>query len=79
VTGTDVDNDKVEKPGGRRIGEAAFFVVLVAVLWTADTFTKLSQIRFMGYEPDTFRLVTEQLTSAVVVLLLIPAVAWWLT
>jgi len=63
----------------RRAGEAAFFVVLVGVLWTADTFTKLSQIRFMGYEPDTFRLVTEQVTSALVVLLLVPAVAWWLT
>lgn len=63
----------------RRVGEAGFFVVLVGILWTVDTFTKFSQIRFLGYEPDTFRLVTEQVTSAVVVLLLIPVVAWWLT
>jgi hypothetical protein len=56
----------------RRIGEAGFFAVLVGILWTIDTFTKFSQIRFMGHEPDTFRLVTEQVTSAVVVLLLIP-------
>jgi hypothetical protein len=73
------DNDKAESRTLPRIGEAAFFVGLVAVLWTVDTFTKLSQIRFMGYEPDLFRLVTEQVTSAVVVLLLVPAVAWWLT
>jgi hypothetical protein len=63
----------------RRLGEAAFFVVLVAVLWTADTLTKLSQLRFMGYTPDSFRLITEQATSAVAVLLLVPCVAWWLS
>lgn len=71
------DNGSKEKL--RRTGEAGFFVVLVAILWTADTFTKFSQIRFAGLEPDTFRLVTAQVTSALVVLLLVPAVAWWLT
>jgi len=71
--------DDGSKENLRLAGEVGFFVTLVAILWTADTFTKLSQIRFMGYEPDTFRLVTEQVTSAVVVLLLVPAVAWWLT
>jgi DNA-binding LytR/AlgR family response regulator len=79
VTGTDVNNGKVKHRVLRRVAEAAFFVTLVAILWTADTFTKLSQIRFMGYAPDMFRLVTEQVTSALVVLLLIPVVAWWLT
>jgi len=63
----------------RRLGEAAFFVVLVTVLWTADTLTKFSQLRFLGYTPDGFRLITEQATSAVAVLLLVPFVAWWLT
>ena len=32
----------------------------------------------LGYAPDSFRLITEQVTSAVVVLLLVPCVAWWL-
>jgi DNA-binding LytR/AlgR family response regulator len=73
------DNDKAESRTLPRVGEAAFFVGLVAVLWTVDTFTKINQIRFIGYEPDLFRVVTEQVTSAVVVLLLVPAVAWWLT
>ena len=63
----------------RRLGEAAFFAGLIGVLWTADTITKFSQLRFHGYEPDSFRLITEQVTSAVVVLLLVPCVAWWLT
>jgi hypothetical protein len=49
---------------------------VVAVLWTADTLTKFSQLRFLGYTPDGFRLITEQVTSAVVVLLLVPCVAW---
>ena len=63
----------------RKLGEAAFFVALVAVLWTADTLTKFSQLRFLGHTPDSFRLITEQATSAVVVLFLVPCVAWWLT
>lgn len=62
----------------RRFGEVAFFVVLVALLWTVDTLTKFSQLRFFGATPDSFRLIAEQVTSAVVVLLLVPCVAWWL-
>jgi DNA-binding LytR/AlgR family response regulator len=79
MTGTEMKAGTTPGSWLRRAGEAAFFVVLVAILWTADTLTKFSQLRFMGYEPDTFRLVTEQATSALVVLLLVPAVAWWLT
>ena len=79
MTGTGRTHKRETKPASRRLGEAAFFVVLVAVLWTADTITKFSQLRFHGYTPDGFRLITEQATSAVVVLLLVPCVAWWLT
>lgn len=79
MTGTGKDGGREARPALRRLGEAAFFVVLVAVLWTADTLTKFSQLRFFGHEPDGFRLITEQATSAVVVLLLVPAVAWWLS
>jgi hypothetical protein len=78
VTGTGNTERREAKPLLRRLGEAAFFVALVAVLRTADTLTKFSQLRFMGYAPDSFRLITEQVTSAVVVLLLVPCVAWWL-
>ena len=79
VTGTGKSGRHEEKPALRRLGEAGFFVALVALLWTADTLTKFSQLRFLGYAPDSFRLITEQVTSAVVVLLLVPCVAWWLT
>ena len=47
-------------------------MALVTVLWTVDTLTKFSQLRFLGYTPDSFRLITEQVTSAIVVLLLVP-------
>ena len=79
VTGTGKKDGREARPALRRLGEAAFFVVLVGVLWTADTLTKFSQLRFLGYTPDSFRLITEQVTSAVVVLLLVPCVAWWLS
>lgn len=79
MTGTGKSERHAERQTLRRLGEAVFFVVLVAILWTADTLTKFSQLRFLGYTPDSFRLITEQATSAVVVLLLVPVVAWWLT
>lgn len=79
VAGTGNKAGQEERAALRRLGEAAFFVVLVAVLWTADTLTKFSQLRFLGYTPDSFRLITEQVTSAVVVLLLVPCVGWWLS
>jgi DNA-binding LytR/AlgR family response regulator len=79
VTGTGKTAQREGTSALRRLGEAAFFVALVTVLWTADTVTKFSQLRFLGYEPDSFRLITEQVTSAVVVLLLVPCVAWWLS
>jgi hypothetical protein len=79
VRGIGNTDGREAKPALRKLGEAAFFVALVAVLWTADTLTKFSQLRFHGYTPDGFRLITEQATSAVVVLLLVPFVAWWLT
>ena len=70
---------KESKSRWRRVGEAAFFVALIALLWSVDTWTKFSQLRFHGAEPDAFRLIAEQVTSAVVVLALVPGVAWWLT
>jgi hypothetical protein len=79
LTGTGKSERHGERVALRRLGEAGFFVALVAVLWTADTLTRFSQLRFLGHTPDSFRLITEQVTSAVVVLLLVPCVAWWLT
>ena len=62
----------------RRLLEAGFFIVLVATLWTVDTLTKINLFEFHRVDYDRFRLIAEQATSAVGVLLLVPAVAWWL-
>ncbi|MDX1498735.1 MAG: LytTR family DNA-binding domain-containing protein [Woeseiaceae bacterium] len=63
----------------RRLLEAGLLALLLAVLWTFDTLSKLHTAEVIGIDLDHFRLVTNQVTSAVAVFLLVPAVAWWLT
>jgi hypothetical protein len=62
----------------RKLAEAGAFAAVIGVLWTADTLTKRNAILTRGYDFELYRLYVEQATSAVVVLLLVPAVAWWL-
>jgi hypothetical protein len=62
----------------RRLAEAGAFAALIGVMWTVDTLTKRNVILSRGYDFELYRLYVEQATSAVVVLLLVPAVAWWL-
>jgi hypothetical protein len=62
----------------RRLAEAGAFAALIGVLWTVDTLTKRNLIVTRGYDFELYRLYVEQATSAVVVFLLVPAVAWWL-
>ena len=62
----------------RKLAEAGGFAALIGVLWTVDTLTKRNVIVTRGYDFELYRLYVEQATSAVVVLLLVPAVAWWL-
>lgn len=62
----------------RRLAEAGAIAVLIAVLWTVDTLTKRNVILSYGVDFELFRLYVEQVTSAFVVLLLVPAIAWWL-
>lgn len=68
-----------DKTALRRFAEAGAIGGLVAVLWTVDTLTKRNVILSAGLDFELFRLYVEQATSAVVVFLLVPAVAWWLT
>lgn len=63
----------------RRLMEAGFFAVLIALLWGVDTMTKMRILRFTEAGYDQFRLIGNQATSGFVVLLLVPAVAWWLS
>lgn len=65
-------------PWLRRLLEAGFFVIVIAVLWTVDTLTKLNIRDTQGFGLDDFRLIVQQSTSATAVLLLVPATAWWL-
>lgn len=62
----------------RKLAEGGAFALLIALLWGLDTLTKRRLILGGGYDFELFRLYTEQATSAVVVLALVPAVAWWL-
>jgi len=63
----------------RRLGEAAGLAAVIGLFWTLDTLAKRN-VRFLeGTGPDDFRLITEQVTSAFTVWMLVPAVAWWLT
>ncbi len=67
------------KSGLRKLGEAGVFAALIGFLWTVDTLTKRNVILSRGYDFELYRLYVEQATSAIVVLLLVPAVAWWLS
>lgn len=62
-----------------RLFEAIGLAAVVAILWTLDTFAKRRVREIDGVGPDDFRLIAEQLTSAVSVYALIPVVAWWLS
>lgn len=57
---------------------AAAWSGLVAILWGTDLAAKYLAGRQSGYAPDTFRLVSEQVTSAFAVLIMIPFLVHWL-
>lgn len=54
------------------------WIAAVGLLWGLDTLTKLAERERTGIGLNDFRLYAEQGTSALAVLLLIPAVAAWL-
>jgi hypothetical protein len=62
----------------RRIVEIAAWIILVAILWGTDLLAKLSERDLTGVGKDTFRLVSEQVTSAVAVLVMILFLVQWL-
>jgi len=75
-------NLQAEDQNGSRLRrqsmQAGFWILLIAVLWTLDTLTKMQLLRRRGIDPDLFPLITEQLTSAAGVLAMVGFVAWWL-
>ena len=77
VQGTSVSGDFEKKNGLRRWLEAAAWTVLVAVLWGTDLLAKYLAAQQSGVGADTFRLVSEQVTSAIAVLIMVPLLVQW--
>lgn len=62
----------------RRWLEAAGWVLLVTVIWGTDLLSKMSERDQAGVGKDDFRLISEQVTSALAVLIMILFVVRWL-
>lgn len=73
------DETTVESaPRNRRIAEALGWTGLVGFLWTVDTLSQLSYRAQTGVGKDNFRLINDQVTSAIAVLIMIAFVVYWL-
>ena len=62
----------------RRWLEIGFWPLLAVIAWGLDTLIKYQQLWRLGLQPDDFRLITEQVTSAVAALVMVPVVLAWL-
>jgi len=58
--------------------QAAGWIVLVTVLWSVELLAAMSTRDAIGAGKDDFRLVSEQVTSAIAVLILLPFALRWL-
>jgi hypothetical protein len=78
IEGTGLSGAETETRLPRKWLEAAGWVVLVSVLWGADLLAKISERNQTGIGKDDFRLISEQVTSAIAVLVMILFVVRWL-
>lgn len=62
----------------RIAAETAGWVLLVVVLWGSDLLAKMHERDQLGYGKSDFLLISEQVTSGIAVLLMIPFVVRWL-
>jgi len=76
--GTGLSSDNRNKFNLRRWLEAAAWIALVALLWGSDLLAKFSVREQTGIGLDDFRLISEQATSAIAVLAMIPFLIQWL-
>lgn len=72
------DGDRTGEALRQRMLHVGFWILLLSVLWTLDTLTKLEVRNRTGVGLDDFRLIAEQATSAAGVLVMVLFVAWWL-
>jgi hypothetical protein len=78
VWGTGLSGEIEKTRNMRRWLEAAAWIALVAVLWGTDLLARYLASRHSGMAFDTFRLVSEQATSAIAVLIMVPFLIQWL-
>lgn len=78
VGGISLSEEHSKSPWSRTGWEALGWVLLVSLLWGSDLLVKLS-----GHDPsvagrDTFKLVSEQVTSAIAALIMVMFIVQWL-
>jgi hypothetical protein len=77
MPGTEIDERNTEQGRFRRAWEVAGWVLLVAMLWGTDLMSKFSERQQSGIPFDPFRLVSEQVTSAVGALVMVLFILQW--
>ncbi len=80
MTGTDKKREDSRNRASRaqRLYEVFAWIALVALLWTVDTFTKLSVRASSGVGKANFALINDQATSALSVLIMVVFVVHWM-
>jgi len=76
--GTCLSSDDKNRTIPRRWWEAGAWVVLIAVFWGSDLLAKIAVRNQTGIGKDDFSLISEQITSAVAVLVMILFLIRWL-
>ena len=62
----------------RRLWEAVAWLVLIALLWGTDLLARFAELEQEGMVPQTFRLVSEQATSAIAAWIMVLFLVHWL-
>lgn len=78
MPGAKLDDQQDKHDAPRRWYGVAAWVILIAVLWGTDLFVKFAEHSRYASGKDSFRLVVEQITSGLAVLVMIPFVLRWL-
>ena len=78
VEGTNLSSENDAKRDMRKWWEAAAWIALIAVLWGTDLLAKVLEAEQSGSDQDTFRLVSEHVTSAIAILVMVPFLIQWM-
>lgn len=78
VQGTRLRGETETTWNARKWLETAAWIALVSVLWGTDLVAKYLASRQTGTYTDLFRLVSEQATSGLAVLIMVPFLIYWL-